>query len=70
MAQREGWRNTYERINGVLVQVDVMPRKDMRRHKRGRSCWCEPTEERLTDGVMYGHHAADGRDLVETQGVN
>lgn len=65
------WRNVYERIDGRLVQIDVMPIKDTRRHKRGPDCWCKPSAEKETDQApMYGHFAADGRHLVETQGVN
>lgn len=67
---RMAWQNVYERVNGKLVQIDVMPRRDARRHVRGAKCWCKPTQEQVEQAVMFGHVAADGRHLVETQGVN
>ena len=51
--------------------VHVLPVNDLRDHVESRECWCQPatTREDDEDDVVVIHHSADGRELVEQQGV-
>jgi hypothetical protein len=75
----EGWLNTY-RMRGHRQIVNVMPVDDLEPHIEASNCWCGPTVQniagRLPGGRTSGraikmitHHAKDGRELVETHGV-
>lgn len=56
--------------------IHVTPVNDLRDHDDARDCWCAPrleTETSFWTGqptTIVVHNAADGRDLVETGGVN
>lgn len=51
--------------------VHVLPVNDLREHDETEQCWCQPRVERVRAGrYLISHHAADGRDLIETHGIN
>jgi hypothetical protein len=63
-----------------MGDVHVLPIGDLRPHEETRTCWCRPWVWHDPDtidvdvagvgGLLIIHHAADGRDLIETQGIN
>jgi hypothetical protein len=78
MARRKGWalRSYTLTRRGREREVRIVyPRSDARRHRvhplTTRQCWCKPSVERVArNTILVGHHAADGRELVEQHGVN
>lgn len=75
--QATGIEHTHRSLErGRLVErrqhiVHVWPVDDMRTHEgnRGTRCWCSPTVEAHPGGTLVGHHAMDGRELIEAHGV-
>lgn len=50
--------------------IHVIPENDLREHEESRQCWCRPTLDQLeSDPVVVIHNSADGRELVERNGV-
>lgn len=51
--------------------VPVLPINDLREHETARTCWCQPRceQEDPEGGVVVIHQSADGRELVERDGV-
>lgn len=44
----------------------VIPINDLREHLIDKDCWCHPEEDDDTDGQMYMHNSADGREKFES----
>ena len=67
------WRLLTSRVRGKIVQLEVIPRGDIRRHlteENAARCWCNPSVEVGKEGApLYGHRAADGRELIEELGL-
>lgn len=56
--------------------VNVIPVRDIRRHRRSAVCWCLPRIERFdNNGLPFGngplvvHRSADGREHDEEHGI-
>lgn len=56
--------------------IEVVPVNDLKPHIDGRGCWCSPKVEQVRNeagrkcGVVVTHNSADGRELIERNGVN
>ena len=54
-----------------MLDLHVIPIKDLREHQESQKCWCLPKVERVAkDSRLIVHNSADGRELVEQHGVN
>jgi len=56
--------------------VNVIPIRDLHRHRRSAVCWCLPIIEwfdgeglPFANGPLVVHHSADGREKDERQDV-
>lgn len=46
-----------------MIDIHVLPVKDLRPHDEVRQCWCRPRLELIGgDGAIVVHHSADGRE--------
>jgi hypothetical protein len=52
-----------------VLQVHVLPLRDMREHVEHPLCWCGPWVECVGRGLLVTHNSMDGRELVERHGV-
>ena len=53
-------------------EFHCVPDEDLREHKCGADCWCQPEMEveEFEDGyfrLLWWHHAADGRDYYQSE---
>lgn len=67
--KKRSWKTVTHPAKGQAQYVDVMPIADLRRHKYGGACWCGLRTN--SDGriPVFIHESADGRELVERDGV-
>lgn len=54
---------------GRAADIHVSPVNDLREHSEARDCWCAPVIKRESKGTVVIHNSLDGRELVETMGV-
>ena len=47
----------------------VVPVDDLKQHDEVGICWCKPRIERHGNGFVVTHNSADGRELIERQGL-
>ena len=40
----------------------VIPLNDLKEHECSEDCWCGPTLDDESDGLVYVHHSLDGRE--------
>lgn len=53
-----------------LRRIAVVPIRDLRRHRKlSARCWCAPRVENESGWRLIVHNALDGRELVETLGL-
>jgi hypothetical protein len=65
------WTASVPPTGKVRPDIHILPDGDLYPHQETRDCWCVPdlqvVEESRT--VLVLHHAADGRELIESHGV-
>jgi hypothetical protein len=59
-----GWHTFKLTVRDSSVQVHIVPLGDYRPHTYDDTCWCCPTEDKVTPDI-WAHHALDGREWYE-----
>lgn len=53
-------------MSELVTRVHAIPADDVIAHEANEGCICGPEAEFVPGGVVFGHHALDGREEQES----